>query len=253
MNYRLLIAVLLIFFLFACDISDNVSETQDLVSLVLDFEVTLNNIEEPSGLTYDPNTQTLWTVNDPPANKIYNISLEGELLETLAFVGDDLEGVAFDTSTNTLWVADELTSEIINISLQGEELQRVTLAVSQYSAGSGLEALCLGDSGEFFLLKEKEPGLFIEVSPDFALLTETELSFADDYSGICYDSTRDGFWIVSDESEKLYLWDSINGVREEYPLDIPKAEGVVFVAETNSFYIVSDSEQKLYKLHLEEN
>ncbi|MBT3756847.1 MAG: hypothetical protein HOG24_11270, partial [Candidatus Cloacimonetes bacterium] len=47
--------------------------------------------------------------------------------------------------------------------------------------------------------------------------------------------------------------DSTNGVREEYPLDIPKAEGIVYIAETNSFYIVSDSEQKLYKFHLEEN
>ena len=51
---------------------------------------------------------------------------------------------------------------------------------------------------------------------------------------------------MSDESEKLYLWDLVNGVREEHLLDFPKAEGVVFIAETNTFYIVSDSEQKLY-------
>ncbi len=240
----------MLFALISCSVQDSPMEPQDQINLVLDFVVELD-MPEPSGLTYDPNTQTLWTVNDPDNNKIYNISLEGELLETLTFIGDDLEGVAFDT--NTLWVADELTSEIINVSLQGEELQRVTLAVSQYSAGSGLEGLCLGDSGEFYLLKEKEPGLFIEVSHDFTTLTETELSFADDYSGIYYDSTRDGFWIVSDESEKLYLWDLTNGVREQYSLNIPKAEGVVFIAETNTFYIVSDSEHKLYKFHLEEN
>ncbi|MDA3813196.1 MAG: SdiA-regulated domain-containing protein [Candidatus Cloacimonetes bacterium] len=250
MNIKYFIFALMLFALISCSVQDSPMEPQDQINLVLDFVVELD-MPEPSGLTYDPNTQTLWTVNDPDNNKIYNISLEGELLETLTFIGDDLEGVAFDT--NTLWVADELTSEIINVSLQGEELQRVTLAVSQYSAGSGLEGLCLGDSGEFYLLKEKEPGLFIEVSHDFTTLTETELSFADDYSGIYYDSTRDGFWIVSDESEKLYLWDLTNGVREQYSLNIPKAEGVVFIAETNTFYIVSDSEHKLYKFHLEEN
>ena len=111
----------------------------------------------------------------------------------------------------------------------------------------------MGNSGDFYLLKEKNPGFFIEVSPEFTILSETEITFADDFSGICYDSTRDGFWIVSDESEMLYLWDLTNGVREQFSLNFPKAEGVVFIAETNIFYIVSDSEQKLYKFHLEEN
>jgi len=252
MNFKILIIVFISFLSLSCDISDSTTEPQDQFSLVLDYQIGLS-IEEPSGLTYDPNTQTLWTVNDPDNNKIYNISLEGELLETLSFTGDDLEGVAFDISTNTLWVADELTSEIINVSLQGDELQRIALPVSQYSSGSGLEGLCMGNSGDFYLLKEKNPGFFIEVSPEFTILSETEITFADDFSGICYDSTRDGFWIVSDESEMLYLWDLTNGVREEYPLDFSKAEGVVYIAETSSFYIVSDSEQKLYKFDLIEN
>ena len=249
---KYLIFAFILFSLISCSLSESSTDPVEQYTLVLDSEIELD-IAEPSGLTYDPNTQTLWTVNDPPGNKIYNISLEGELIETLDFVGDDLEGVAFEISTNTLWVAEEGTSEIINISLQGEELQRVELSVSQYSTGSGLEGLCLGDSGEFYLLKEKDPGLFIEVSQDFTTLIETEISFADDYSGICYDSARDGFWIVSDESEMLYLWDLTNGVREQYSLNFPKAEGVVFIAETNTFYIVSDSEEKLYKFHLEEN
>jgi len=243
--------VILLFVFISCSLDENITESGDSYILVLDSEIELD-IVEPSGLTYDPNTQTLWTVNDPPNNQIYNIGLDGELLQTLDFVGDDLEGIAFDVSTNTLWIAEEGTSEIINISLQGEELQRIELSISQYTPGSGLEGLCLGSTGEFYLLKEKDPGLFIEISQDFSTLLETELSFADDYSGICYDSTRDGFWIVSDESEMLYLWDLTNGVREQYPLNFPKAEGVVFIAETNIFYIVSDSEQKLYTFHLEE-
>ena len=249
-NKYLTFVIILLFFI-SCSLDENITESEDSYILVLDSEIELD-LAEPSGLSYDPTTQTLWTVNDPPTNQIYNISLDGELLQTLNFVGNDLEGIAFDLSTNTLWIAEEETSEIINISLQGEELQRVDLSISQYTSGSGLEGLCLGSSGEFYLLKEKDPGLFIEVSQDFTTLTETELSFADDYSGIYYDSTREGFWIVSDESEMLFLWDLTNGVREQYPLNFPKAEGIVFIAETNTFYIVSDSEQKLYKFHLEE-
>lgn len=253
MNIKLhLTFILLLHILISCRVDEGITESVKPYILVLDSEIELG-FAEPSGLTYDPNTQTLWTVNDPPTNQIYSIGLDGELLQTLDFVGDDLEGIAYDISTNTLWIAEERTSEIVNISLQGEELQRILLSISQYNPESGLEGLCLGISGEFYLLKEKNPGLLIEVSQDFATLQETELSFANDYSGICYDATRDGFWIVSDESEKLYLWDLTNGVREQYSLNIPKAEGVVFIAETNTFYIVSDSEHKLYKFHLEEN
>ena len=248
---QLVILSISLFITISCSLEENITESEDQYILVLDSEIELD-ITEPSGLTYDPNTQTLWTVNDPPGNRIHNINLDGELLQTLDFVGNDLEGITFDLSTNTLWIAEEGTSEIINISLQGEELQRIELSISQYTPGSGLEGICLGSSGEFYLLKEKDPGLFIEVSQDFVTLTETELSFADDYSGICYDCTRDGFWIVSDESEMLYLWNLTNGVREQYSLGFSKAEGIVYIAETNSFYIVSDSEEKLYKFHIEE-
>ena len=230
----------------------SITEPEDQYSLVLESVIELD-IEEPSGLTYDPNTGTLWTVNDPDNNKVYNISLTGELLQTLSYVGDDLEGIAYDNSTNSLWLAEEETSEIVNISLQGEELQRIELIISDYYGGTGLEGLCIGDSGEFYLLKERNPGLFIELSQDFSTLTEIDLSFADDYSGICYDSAREGFWIVSDESEKLYLWDSINGVREQFSLNFSKAEGIVFLPESQTFYIVSDSEEKLYKFSLQSN
>ncbi len=252
MDIKLYLILILLFAFISCSLDEGITEFGEPYKLVLDSEIEID-VTEPSGLTYDPGTQTLWTVSDPPANQIYNIGLDGELLQTLNFVGNDLEGIAFDISTNSLWVAEEETTEIINVSLQGEELQRIELSISQYTMNSGLEGLCLGSSGEFYLLKEKDPGLFIKVSQDFSNLQETELSFADDYTGIFYDDSRDGFWIVSDESEKLYLWDPINDIREQYSLNFPKAEGIVFIAETNTFYIVSDSEQKLYKLHLEEN
>jgi uncharacterized protein YjiK len=233
-----------------CSISEDSSEPETQPVLVQDFEVSID-VEEPSGLTYDPNTQTLWTVNDPPNNQIYNISLSGDLLQILDFVGDDLEGVAYDNSNNTLWVAEEGNSEIVNVSLQGDELQRIEVPYTSSSPNSGLEGLCIGPAGDFFLLKEKDPGIFIKFSSDFLDIQETELTFADDFSGISYDASRAAFWIVSDESETLYLWDEINGVREQYLLDFPKAEGIVYIADTGHFYMVSDSEQKLYKFHLE--
>jgi len=249
---RLIIFVMFVSVIFsACDLEEVVNEpdNQFILKKISEFDL---EISEPSGLTYDPNTQTLWTVNDPDNNQVYNISLTGELIQTLDFVGEDLEGIAYDNSTNSLWIVEEGLMEIVNLSLEGEELLRIELPNHQNSSNAGLEGICIDNFGNLNLLKEKDPGLFIQLNQDYSIASEIELTFADDYSGIFFDETRNGFWIVSDESQTLYLWDSENGVREQFFLDIPKAEGIVYVAETGHVYIVSDSEQKLYKFHFEE-
>ena len=69
---KYLLFVILLFVFISCSLDENVTEPEDQFVLVLDFEVGLD-IAEPSGLTYDPTTQSLWTVNDPPTNQIYNI------------------------------------------------------------------------------------------------------------------------------------------------------------------------------------
>ncbi len=244
-------SLFVLFVIISCSMDEKITESISQYHLVLDSEIKLD-FSEPSGLTYCPISQTLWVVNDSPANRIYNINLEGLTLQTFVIDGNDFEGISYDIITNTLWIVDEKTSEIINISLQGKEIKRIELPISQESSNSGLEGICLDSSGNIYLLKEKNPGKFYKINSDFTISTEIELTFASDYSGIWYDSSRDGFWIISDASEKLYLWDITNGIREQYSLNIPKVEGIVFVSDTNVFYLVSDSEAKLYKLHLEE-
>ncbi len=131
-------------------------------------------------------------------------------------------------------------------------MERVELDLSQINGG-GLEGLCLGNSGEFYLLKENNPGLFIEVAANFTTIQETVLTFADDYSGIYYDTSRDAFWIISDESEKLFLWNGLDGVSLEFNLSAKKFEGIYFSEEDNKFYLVNDDQEKLFVYELIEN
>jgi uncharacterized protein YjiK len=202
-------------------------------------------VPEPSGLTYDFHSNTLWTVSDPPDNRVYQIDFEGNILATLNYSGDDLEGIEYDPTDSTLWIVEEGEKKLVQINMSGNLLASYNIEVSS-GGNSGLEANCIDSEHNFYLLNEKDPGLFIELYPDFSIKSEIELINCEDYSGMCFDETRDGFWIVSDESQKLFFYSKDNGVGESFNLPFEKAEGVVYISTENRFYIVSDSEQKLY-------
>ncbi len=95
--------------------------------------------------------------------------------------------------------------------------------------------------------------MFYSFDSSFNLQEEITLEFAEDYAAITYDATREGFWIVSDQNQSIYLWDQQNDVREEYSLPFSKPEGIVHFADSDIFYLVSDSEQKMYKMQLRSN
>ncbi len=208
------------------------------------------SVSEPSDLAIDESGKTLWTVTDRPG-RVHQLTLEGKLIRTLKFVGDDLEGIAYDRSDRTLWVAEESLREIVHLDLEGNVLSRHPLGLKGES-NSGLEGLCLDAQGNMFALNEKKPGLFLELNANRSIAVRRPVSFAGDYSGITYDRGRDGFWIVSDQSETLYLCDRQAGVLKRYRLPFPKAEGVAVNEAEKRIYIVSDSEKKLYVFRLED-
>jgi len=68
----------------------------------------------------------------------------------------------------------------------------------------------------------------------------------EDLSGITYDTKRQMFWIVSDQSQLLFLWNAEQGVVKSYDLPYEKAEGVAHDPLLDRIYIVSDKTGKLY-------
>jgi uncharacterized protein YjiK len=205
-------------------------------------------VSEPSDLTIDETGKTLWTVGDKPP-RVFQIGLDGATVKTLAFVGEDLEGVAYDRSDRTLWVAEENRREVIHLDLDGKVLSRYRLELTG-EKNSGLEGLCLDTAGHLYALNEKRPGLFLELDAGRSIAARRDVDFARDYSGMAYDRKRGAFWIVSDQSQTLYLWSRKAGVLERYPLSFTKAEGVAVDEAAKRVYIVSDSENTLYVYRL---
>jgi len=206
------------------------------------------SVSEPSDLALDASGKSLWTVTDRPG-KVHQLALDGTLLKTLKFVGDDLEAIAYDASDHSLWVAEENLREVVHLDLEGNELSRHPLGIKG-KKNSGIEGLCLDSKGRMFALNEKDPGLFLELDAKHAIAVRRTITFAGDYSAISYDRKKDGFWILSDQAQTLYRCNRTAGVLQGYPLPFPKPEGIAVDEVTKRAYLVSDSQHRLYVFQL---
>jgi len=205
-------------------------------------------VDEPSGLCFSIDKSFLWTVSDH-TRKVYKVDYDGNVIETLSYIGNDLEGIAVDPSDSTIWVAEEYLSQIVQLDTLGNELNRVTITGA--AGNSGLEGITLNTStNHFFLLKEKNPGVLIELDQNFNLLQYKRINFAFDYSGIFFESQNEQLWIVSDQNEKVYKCDLAGSVLTEYSIEVPQPEGIAVDIGNSLVYIVSDSHEKLYKFSI---
>ncbi len=215
--------------------------------------VTINSynlqIQEPSGLTFGKGYQTLWTVSDLPDGNIYEIDLQGNILRTLDFKGDDLEGITYDHLNNILWAIDEQKNEIIKLSPDHGELQRTSIPALA-SDNHGLEGISFENLNKLWIANEKLPKKIFLLNSDFSIEEEYEPDLAEDYSGLCVDPEKSTLWIVSDESQLLIKWSPYDGKVEKYSLPIQKAEGIAVNHQNGQIFIVSDGEQKLYHLEI---
>lgn len=266
-----------------------VAESQEL-SLNLTFldrvkiKHKAEGLEEPSGIVVSSDG-TLWTVSDD-TKRVFALDPSGELLREESFKIDakDLEGLALRHEDNVLLAVQEGSNEILEISLEDEDVVRQAAVASMGGfdeieawfeddddhANKGLEGITWNpDTETIFVLKEGEPGLLIEVSRDLETieshrLLDKEAGFADDdvsskkidFSGLCYDATRGGFWIVSDRARRAYFFDAKKKrVQQSFTLgyekggeyrEIEKAEGIALSPDGSQLYIVSDAEARLY-------
>ena len=244
---------------------------------------------EPSGLALSHGQNALWTISDD-TKKIFKLSLDGDLKKDDSFEIPDkeLEGVTLDPTGEFLLAVKEESNEIIKIKVDTQEVaDRQRLAemasydsIAHYFTGSrvnkGLEGITWNkETGTIFVIKEGDPGLLIEVSSDLQKIRSHQVlnednGFRDpevgaedlDFSDICYDQSRNRFWIISDKAKRLFLYDWKGnkvvqsstlgyGKNGEYR-EIEKAEGVAIDPDTNRLYVVSDEEARLYVFDIRE-
>jgi len=234
-------AVLVAAGLSGCKGSESAAPPIPTLPLLASFAL---DVTEPSDLAIDETGTLLWTVSNG-ADSVYQLDTAGKRLRALNYAGQDLEGITYDPVTSTLWVAEENQRALLHLDLDGNVISKHYLALTG-EQNSGLEGVSFDGDGKLVVLNEKLPGMFIQLNPDLTIASKDTLTFAGDYSGITYEPGSASFWIVSDQSHRLYRWTKAGGVAQQYDLPFPKPEGVAFDPATNRVYIVSDSEKRMY-------
>ncbi|MEO6192901.1 MAG: SdiA-regulated domain-containing protein [Thermoanaerobaculia bacterium] len=234
---------------------------------------------EASGLGTAKNQTSLWSIGDG-ALTVYKMYLDGSSNESFlptpinsqsTVTDTDFEGITYappppgNSDDHFIYVANEGAQAIlpVNYSTQKYYAQASLASMAGYTTvncvgggkvstelhgtgtNSGLEGITWnGNLNSFFVIQEKSPGLMIKISADLTTITACRvLTFSGaDYSDISYDSTRGLFWIVSDEAQKLYLYNWSNGtVTKNWSLPYAHAEGVAFNPGDSRLYIATDN------------
>lgn len=222
--------------------NEDTSDNKPLVTLLADYDIA---VPEPSGLTLSADNASLWTVSDQ-TGLIYNISLAGQLIRTLPFHGNDLEGITLDPSGSFFLVVEEGSREVIKISKEGVELARYQVNLSKHESNSGLEGITFDDNSNVYVLNEKKPSLWLKLRTDYSIKKRIEPSISQDLSGLDYDQKNSIFWMVSDKSKLLLKWSPEKGLQGQFALPYTKAEGIAVDSEKNLIYIVSDKLERLF-------
>jgi uncharacterized protein YjiK len=241
--------LLLILIIAACDLQDSLpADKTETLALI---EVLELDIPEPSGLSFDESDGFLYCVNDPPNNKVYQLSIAGITSQILSFQGNDLEGVFVTGDGQGLWVIEEGLGKLIHLDENGDVLEQFTSDYQISAANSGFEGLSQTWSQTgFMVINEKAPVNILHLDSSAAVVTLYPVDFATDLSGICQGRQVDEYFIISDQDQSLFEWSTSTGVIAEYHFDIEQAEGVAFDPVNGIIYIVCDATSNLYSYEL---
>ncbi|RLD67926.1 MAG: hypothetical protein DRI84_01155 [Bacteroidetes bacterium] len=247
----LLLIILSLVIITSCNkdqpLPDNYDNSSD--SAIYSFELIneyLLDIFEPSGLSWALNHEDFIVVDDH-TNQAFVIDKKGKDLSQFPYLGNDTEGVTIDEDANEFWIAEEAESKLIQLNASGVEMNSYKIDINRSSSKKGLEGLAYDSKNKiFYILNEGEPGLLIKWHVNGGIISQKQLQFAQDYSGIYFDNADQSLWVVSDQSQKLFYCDLNGEVKQSFDLDYQKAEGVVVDQPNNRVYIVSDLEHKLY-------
>ncbi len=204
-------------------------------------------VRRPSGLTYDPTTDSLWVVEDR-GGEIYQIEKRGEdFLETIDIKSDDMEGIAYNPETDTFFIAEERKRAIFEVDRKGKILNTLEIDIQydEVDTNRGFEGVTFDpESKHLFVVNEKNPVAVLEITPDGKIVNSFEVR-AENLSGICLDSSRGELLVLSPGSKMGMIFTKDGKLQSSVDIDIPKPGGIA-IDDERYIYVVCEDTQKLY-------
>ncbi|RMS17667.1 DNA-binding protein [Pseudomonas savastanoi] len=239
----------------------------DQYRVVTEAQVIDGLQDDVSGLSYDPDRKSLFTVtNQNP--ELVELSLDGRVLRRIPLVGfGDAEAVEY-ISPGTYVISDERRLRLIQIhvddntkSLDAAQAEQLTLGITA-SGNKGYEGLAYDSVGKrLFVARERDPVQIIEVrgfprtnseAPgNLQVISNSKrdgrLSVRD-LSSLQFDETSGHLLALSDESKRILELDTSGHPIGSGSLakgamglskDVPQAEGMAMDGE-GALYLVSE-------------
>lgn len=242
-NYIIIFGVVFYFLLILAGC--NKDDTQELKDLTL-LDYKKLNIPETSGLSFYKQENTFLTVSDN-SDRVYVISTEGEVLDSLIYDGQNLEGVVYDANSSLIFVVEEQTNEVVQLDTIGNEIDRFTIDLNNTEPNHGLEGITFNpQNGHLYVVSEKSPAILFELTTDGEIVNQHQLGFMEDYSSIYFDGPGNSLWILSDQSELLVRCDLSGQPLEWFKTGLKDAEGLVVDSSNSKVWIITDSGNTLY-------
>ncbi|WAC19780.1 SdiA-regulated domain-containing protein [Luteolibacter sp. SL250] len=202
------------------------------------------DVEEPSDLDLSEDRKTLWTVSDE-GGIVYQMDLNGHILGSFGSGLEDLEGVT-TVGHKGLAVVSEKSREIVLMTSVGKHSSRSKLDMPG-ERNKGPESLTYDPvESVYYALKEKTPGTLITLDASLRETSRAELNFAKDYSSMSYDPVRGHLWVMSDESDAVYVLDRDLRIQTIFSFDIEQPEGLAVDYEARKMWVVCDKSSILY-------
>lgn len=204
-------------------------------------------VSEPSGLAYDPEHKTLWTVRDGGGG-VYEIDKKGKTLKKLPVVSSDLEGIAYKPDSQTFLLAEERKRQVVEIDRKGKVIKTIDVPIRwhYWNINSGIEGVAYDPkSRHIFVANEKNPRMVMELEEDGKPVNFFEVKDALDLSDIYCDYTRDTLLVLSHESKKVMEFTRQGRLLSTFPVEATKAEGIT-KDEDGNLYIMCEETKRLY-------
>lgn len=213
--------------------------------------ISLNPVAVPeaSGLSEYSHGRYL-TVSDS-LSKVFVLSNTGTVLKSLEYTGNNLEGVTYDPFSGSIYVVEEKYGEVVKLDSTGMELDRFFIPVGNLDPRHGLEGICFNTANRhLYVISEMNPSVLFELDSSGIVIQSFELSFARDYSSICYEPQEGMLWILSEDSRTLTKT-TLQGIAViTYNTGVKKGEGVVVDIKRSRVYIITDSTSTFFILSL---
>lgn len=212
-----------------------------------EYKTGLKNL---SGLSFNQDQSALLAITDK--GSIYEINFEGKIKRQLPFDEfGDFEAIAIDSRKNTIYLADENTMSVYELSKNEKKLNKiVNISIPKAAYNRGLEGLTCGRD-TLYIANQSEPCRLFKYSTVNKKIISLDLPYATFLSDIFYDETDNTLWIIDSKQYKITHC-KLNGkiiAQQDIPM-VRKAEGLCVDRNKKIAWIGCDKTGNLYRIKL---